>query len=206
MSGSRSNNQSENNTVVYENDYSHEAAEVRRILGTEGSFSQNSQDDKVRSRVNKLGEVGTKYFKKLTEKVDGSGNELAKAFIHGDTNKILDVGLNAIKDTALLTAGFVGEFVISPAAKFIFGNKNEDGYREGGMLSGVSNKIHDVMQSVAARIDGKEWTDIHGKVHKPDNPEDSILNKAKSTIDKAADKFKEVFSGKKKILILMKVV
>lgn len=197
LSGSRSNNQSENNTVVYENDYSHEAAEVRRILGTEGSFSQNSQGDKVRSRVNKLGEVGTKYFKKLTEKVDGSGNELAKAFIHGDTNKILDVGLNAIKDTALLTAGFVGEFVISPAAKFIFGNKNEDGYREGGMLSGVSNKIHDVMQSVAARIDGKEWTDIHGKVHKPDNPEDSILNKAKSTIDKAADKFKEVFSGKK---------
>ena len=197
LSGSRSNNQSENNTVVYENDYSHEAAEVRRILGTEGSFSQNSQGDKVRSRVNKLGEVGTKYFKKLTEKVDGSGNELAKAFIHGDTNKILDVGLNAIKDTALLTAGFVGEFVISPAAKFIFGNKNEDGYREGGLLSGVSNKIHDVMQSVAARIDGKEWTDIHGKVHKPDNPEDSILNKAKSTIDKAADKFKEVFSGKK---------
>lgn len=197
LSGSRSNNQSENNTVVYENDYSHEAEEVRRILGTEGSFSQNSQGDKVKSRVNKLGEVGTRYFKKLTKKVDGSGNELAKAFIHGDTNKILDVGLNAIKDTALLTAGFVGEFVISPAAKFIFGNKNEDGYREGGLLSGVSNKIHDVMQSVAARIDGKEWTDIHGKVHKPDNPEDSILNKAKSTIDKAADKFKEVFSGKK---------
>lgn len=197
LSGSRSNNQNENNTVVYANDYSHEAAEVRRMLGTEGSFSQNSQGDKVKSRVNKLGEVGTRYFKKLTKKVDGSGNELAKAFIHGDTNKILDVGLNAIKDTALLTAGFVGEFVISPAAKFIFGKKNEDGYREGGMLSGVSNKIHDVMQSVAARIDGKEWTDIHGKVHKPDNPEDSILNKAKSTIDKAADKFKEVFSGKK---------
>lgn len=197
LSGSRSNNQNENNTVVYENDYSHEAAEVRRMLGTEGTFSQDSQGDRAKNRVNKLGEAGTRYFKKLTKKVDGSGNELAKAFIHGDTNKILDVGLNAIKDTALLTAGFVGEFVISPAAKFIFGKKNEDGYREGGMLSGVSNKIHDVMQSVAARIDGKEWTDIHGKVHKPDNPEDSILNKAKSTIDKAADKFKEVFSGKK---------
>ena len=193
---SLSGNKSNNEEVSYVNDFSSEAEQVRRTLGTEGSFSQGSQGDKAREKVTRFGEAGKQFYKKLSTKIEGSGSELAKAFIHGDTNKILDMGLKGIRDTAMLTAGFVGAYVISPAAKFIFGKKDEKGYREGGMLSGVSNKVHDMMQSVASRIDGKEWTDVNGKVHKPDNPEDSILNKAKSAVSNAANKFKEVFSGK----------
>ena len=194
---SRASLEDRNNRLRFNRIQQSEESAVNELLGTQGRFADTGsrRNDRMREAFNRFGESGSGVLSKITTKVAASGSEAANAILRGDTNKVLEVIFGAVAGTALAAGQFVGKTVLSPAMRFVFGKKNEKGYREDGMLSGVSNKIHDMMQSVAARIDGKDWTDANGTVHRADDPNESIFNKAKATLNKVTNSFKKVFVG-----------
>lgn len=200
--GSRSNRNAADNASLGHNDIEFNSgadAEDRAVdeyLGTQGRFEQDSQTYRMSNRINKIGQHGKEWITRVSKKFGTSGIEFSEAIFRGDTEKAISTMVGAITGAAAATGEFISKTVIDPAAKFIFGKKSENGYREGGMLSGVSNRIHDMMQSVSARIDGKEWTDASGTVHRP-NPEDSFVNKAKATLSSAVEGFKKIFTDEK---------
>ena len=54
---------------------------------------------------------------------------------------------------------------VKPFAKSIFGEKNQDGFREGGLIAGAQNKIKDTWHALNLRITGKSYKDSEGKLH-----------------------------------------
>ena len=190
------NSNPENEVVKFNNIRQAEDSAVNELLGSSESFSDRpSHGDRLTERFNRIGDRGRDLVSRIGAKVSGKSQELLDAISHGNIEGAFNTLLGGMAAGAVLTGKFVGKTVLSPVTNLIFGKKGDEGYREGGMLSGVSNKIHDMMQSVAARIDGKDWTDQNGNVHKADDPNESIFAKAKATITNAAKRFKKIFTG-----------
>lgn len=75
---------------------------------------------------------------------------------------------------------------ISPITKSFFGEKNADGFREGGLLAGSQNKIKDTWHAINMRITGKAYKDSSGKLHTKES--DGVT----SSVDIVKNTMKEV--------------
>lgn len=190
------NNTNDEDVVHFNNIQQSEESAVNELLGTTQRFAtqDTSRSDRMGTTINRFGASGKAVFKRIVNNVVGSGTELSNAILHGDVEAIAETVLGAVAGSALFVGDFIKKSVLTPAADFIFGKKDTNGYRKDGILSGVSNSINDIMQSVAARIDGKEWTDRNGKIHRPDDPNDSILGKAKAALTNTVNSFKKIFT------------
>lgn len=87
-------------------------------------------------------------------------------FIRGaDANSIMDEFAAIFSDSIKGLFKSFKESFIDPSVKAIFGEKNADGFREGGLLAGAQNKIKDTWHAINLRITGKGYVDSEGNEH-----------------------------------------
>lgn len=83
------------------------------------------------------------------------------------------------RDDALIPiAKSIDTSVLKPIKKAIFGEKTEDGYSKGGLVSGIRNTMTDVFKAIKYEVNGKEYTDSEGKKHAA--KEDTVAGSVKS--------------------------
>ena len=90
--------------------------------------------------------------------------------------------------------GFKTKF-IEPMKNTFFGTKDNDGYNRNGLFSSVQNSLKDLSKSFISTLNGKEWTDSEGKVHKVEKPEDTVMGNLKILKDNFISGLNFVLTG-----------
>jgi len=71
-----------------------------------------------------------------------------------------------VRDGVIIPMGeTIRDNVLSPMKNMIFGKRNDEGFSEGGLLSGLKNKSKDIFDAVKYEITGEEYTDSDGVKH-----------------------------------------
>lgn len=83
----------------------------------------------------------------------------------GDATGVVSSFVNVAKDELKLIGNKINDVLINPLKDSIFGKKNgESGKREGGLFSGLNNKLSDFIGTMKWHINGKSWRDSSGNV------------------------------------------
>ncbi len=84
-----------------------------------------------------------------------------------------------VRDGVILPMGeTIRDNVLSPMKNMIFGKKNNEGFSEGGLLSGLKNKSKDIFNAVKYEITGEEYTDSDGVKH--ETKDKTVVSSVKS--------------------------
>ena len=95
----------------------------------------------------------------------------------------------------------VKENFFKPLAQQLFGQKDENGYSRGGLLSGTQNKIKDMWKLVGYQLNGKGYVDSEGVEH-PDKSQDenneTVIGRMKGIFKEIGDSVKFRLFGEDK--------
>ena len=143
----------------------------------------------------KSGEAGT--VESFLNRTKDGFQKFAVNLIHGSGSEALDAFSSMMKDNFKTIWTKIDDSFLTPFKNTLFGTKNaETGFKEGGVLSGVSNKFKDSAGLLRHYITGKEYKDSSGKVHKMEEGQTSVLDEFKSIGKKAKAGVLEVLFGK----------
>ena len=149
-------------------------------------------------------EQDTKKYGKIADSVFGEniGQGFKQAGSHamngmfmimkGDANAAVKEFSSIFTDQIKNVWTGMNDHFFSPLGKRLFGDKEKDG--EDGIFGGSGKKLSDIKKAFFQKIDGKDYTDSKGVVHKKEDDEESLVDKATSLFTTV----KEGIFGKKK--------
>ena len=111
----------------------------------------------------------------------------------GDANAAAKEFSSIFTDQVKNMWGGITTHFFSPLAKRLFGDKDAEGEEAEGLFSGVGNKFSDFRKAFIQRIDGKEYTDSKGEIHRKREDEETLVDKASNVFRTV----KESIFGKK---------
>ena len=118
------------------------------------------------------------------------------AAMNGDTKGAMKEFAAIFSDSMKTFWGSIKDNFLNPLKESIFGKKDENGYKQGGMFSAIQNKSKDIWHEMGSKIKGTDWTDADGNVHKGDK-ENSVLGKVSSVFKELGESVKYRLFGDK---------
>ena len=118
----------------------------------------------------------------------------------GNSDSAFDALMQGVRDKFLQVGEFLGEHFFTPIKKHLFGEKNEDGYIEGGIFGGVNNRMKESFYSLRRMITGKGYTDADGNVIQDANEEEmqnTVAGKLKGMLTSLKDGISVKLFGEK---------
>lgn len=118
----------------------------------------------------------------------------------GNADKAFDEFMNAMRDKFRQAGEFLSEHFFTPIKKHLFGEKNEDGYIEGGIFGGVNNRMKESFYSLRRMITGKGYIDAEGNRVEDANEEEmknTVAGKLKGMLGGLKEGIQEKLFGKK---------
>ena len=119
------------------------------------------------------------------------------AIMKGDTQGALEGFNKMFSDIAGSAWNATKDGFLKPLATKLFGKKDGEGVVSGGLLSGMRNKTSDTIKAIMQKINGKDYTDSEGNVHKVDDMSQTLVGKANSIFSDIAEGINERLFGKK---------
>lgn len=119
------------------------------------------------------------------------------AIMKGDTQGALEGFNKMFSDIAGSAWNATKDGFLKPLATKLFGKKDGEGVVSGGLLSGMRNKTSDTIKAIMQKINGKDYTDSEGNVHKVDDMSQTLVGKANSIFSGIAEGINERLFGKK---------
>lgn len=111
------------------------------------------------------------------------------ALMKGDSKGAVSEFSKIFTDTMKSMWEGTKEHFFEPLAKNIFGEKDENGYKQGGLFGSAQNKVKDTYRELLHKINGKPWVDSTGKEHgAEEDPNNSVVGKVTGI-------FKEIKEG-----------
>lgn len=107
-------------------------------------------------------------------------SNMGNAFASGDSRALMQEAGAMIGGVATTIVSSIDDKLLRPMAAKLFGTKNEDGFRRGGMLSSMTNMLHDSFLEMQHRFTGKAYVDSEGRTH--EKSETSIIGTVKEGI------------------------
>ena len=113
-----------------------------------------------------------------------AAREVYNKFTEGARGTVLEPIVNGIAAVGTtITDGFK-EYIWDPLTIKLFGSKNDAGYREDGILSGLFNGFKDVTNGIKFFITGEEYTDSKGVLHTDEDGTGSLFGRLKVGVNK----------------------
>lgn len=124
----------------------------------------------------------------LLKKLRASGNKavsgIGSAILTGDADRMYA----SLGEAGKMIGESVAESIATPIKESVLGTKDQNGYRQGGIISPAINTLRDSLNEVSQRFTGKAYVDSNGKVHEA---------KEKSIISTITESVKTKFFGEK---------
>ena len=150
-----------------------------------------SESDSLSTRE-RFGQSSAKQIGMFKGVIDG--------IMAGNSDKAFDEFINGMR-TKLRQAGeFLSEHFFTPIKKHIFGEKNEDGYIDGGLFAGINNRMKESFYSLRRMITGKGYIDAEGNRVEDANEEEmknTVSGKLKGMLIGLKEGIHEKLFGKK---------
>jgi hypothetical protein len=119
------------------------------------------------------------------------------ALMKGDTKGVLE-NINAMfTDIAGEAWKATSENFFKPLGKKIFGEKDENGISQAGLLSGATNKVNDTWKAFLQKINGKDYKDSNGEVHHLDDDSGTLVGKVSTIFTEVKDSISFHLFGEK---------
>ena len=118
------------------------------------------------------------------------------AIMNGDSKGAMKEFAAIFSDSMKTFWGSIKDNFLNPLKESIFGKKDENGYKQGGMFSAIQNKSKDIWHEMGSKIKGTDWTDADGNVHKGDK-ENSVLGKVSSVFKELGESVRYRLFGDK---------
>ena len=118
------------------------------------------------------------------------------AIMNGDSKGAMKEFAAIFSDSMKTFWGSIKDNFLNPLKESIFGKKDENGYKQGGMFSAIQNKSKDIWHEMGSKIKGTDWIDADGNVHKGDK-ENSVLGKVSSVFKELGESVRYRLFGDK---------
>ena len=118
------------------------------------------------------------------------------AIMNGDSKGAMKEFAAIFSDSMKTFWGSIKDNFLNPLKESIFGKKDENGYKQGGMFSAIQNKSKDIWHEMGSKIKGTDWIDADGNVHKGDK-ENSVLGKVSSVFKEVSESVRYRLFGDK---------
>ena len=118
------------------------------------------------------------------------------AIMNGDSKGAIKEFAAIFSDSMKTFWGSIKDNFLNPLKESIFGKKDENGYKQGGMFSAIQNKSKDIWHEMGSKIKGTDWIDADGNVHKGDK-ENSVLGKVSSVFKELGESVRYRLFGDK---------
>ena len=162
------------------NEYAKEQARKSRKSGNRyGSYTDVDMRTVMRS-----GNGINREAMELLDMLKGSSvrglRNLGTAIMSGNAQNVYSAIGDSFGEMARQVSDTMNRTLFTPIRNAIFGERTENGFREGGMMSGASNAMRDMMLETAHQITGREYTDSSGEHHP--KIDDSVMGQVKSAL------------------------
>ena len=118
----------------------------------------------------------------------------------GNSDKAFEEFVNGIRGKFRQAGEFLSEHFFTPMKEHLFGKKDENGYRDGGIFEGVNNRMKESFYSLRRMITGKGYIDAEGNQVPDANDEEmknTVAGKLKGMLTGLKDGIREKLFGKK---------
>ena len=99
----------------------------------------------------------------------------------GNSDKAFDEMMNAMREKFHRAGEWLSEKFFTPMKKTLFGEKDEDGYKRGGIFEGIHNRMRESFFSLRRMINGKGYLTADGEKIEDAN-EDEMQNTVKGKL------------------------
>ena len=150
-----------------------------------------SESDSLSTRE-RFGQSSAKHIGMFKGVIDG--------IMAGNSDKAFDEFINGMRAKLRQAGEFLSEHFFTPIKNHIFGEKNEDGYIEGGLFSGINNRMKESFYSLRRMITGKGYIDAEGNRVEDANEEEmknTVSGKLKGMLIGLKEGIHEKLFGKK---------
>ena len=102
---------------------------------------------------------------RMAKRGSDTANSMMASVLGGNSKQAFNDFTRMIVDSAKDIGSALRDKVLTPLKATLFGQKNDNGYSEGGLFSGVQNGMKDMLGTLKHTFTGKEWTDSQGNKH-----------------------------------------
>lgn len=102
---------------------------------------------------------------RMAKRGSDTANSMMVSVMGGNSKQAFNDFTRMIVDSAKDIGSALSDKVLTPLKATLFGQKNDNGYSEGGLFSGVQNGMKDMLGTLKHTFTGKEWTDSQGNKH-----------------------------------------
>lgn len=154
-----------------------------------GSGSYNDVDMRAEMQRGDINQEAMDLLGRMRGSSIRGVKEFGSAIMAGNTRDAMEAVGTAFADMGRHVFDSMKDTVFLPMKEFIFGKKNNQGYSQGGLMSGTTNAFKDMVMETAHQLTGREYIDSSGERHPHTN--DSVMGQVTGAL-------KEKFFGKEK--------
>lgn len=128
-----------------------------------------------------------------------TGKKMLDAVMAGNSDQAWDAFMNGFKESFSKMGKFLSTHFFTPIKNALFGTKDENGYKHGGIFEGVNNRMKESFYSFRRLITGKGYKTADGSTvpdASAEEMENTVVGKLKKSVNWFKDAIKERLFGK----------
>lgn len=176
-----------------------ERASVRKVSLRDDSDKDISLKDRASNYIEDIKGEPDKY--QLGNYTAGFFNTLSglmNGIMNGDADRAFDNVMNSIYDKFANAGREISAKFLTPIRKELFGTKNEKtGYKDGGLFSGVTNRMRESMFALRHMITGEGYVGADGKKVEADTSGNTVKAKLTGMLHNLSNGIKVRIFGEK---------